>query len=133
MNWSVDDLKKTKVGQMPANQGALAKVQKHDTPINPMGGLLPAQSEQNPLPALEQKSKKRSRGKKRVACCITLIRFGMRSLDSDNLIAAHKGLRDAVCASLSLQDNDGRIIWQYSQVETKGQTGCLVIIEVKPS
>jgi len=40
-------------------------------------------------------------------------------------------LRDAVASALRVDDGDERTRWQYGQVETRGETGVVVCIEVE--
>ncbi len=93
-------------------------------------GTLPTKPKQNPVPALDQGKKTRPRGKRGVVVCVTLIRFGHKLLDDDNLRAAFKATRDSVSTSLGIDDGDRRLRWQYSQVETKGRVGSLVKLEL---
>ena len=46
---------------------------------------------------------------------VTFTRIGGRTLDSDNLASAFKGLRDAVAAWCGLDDGDKRVTWRYAQ------------------
>jgi len=61
---------------------------------------------------------------------VSLIGLRRRTLDDDNFNGACKHLRDAIAASLGLDDGDKRICWQYQQLQTKGREGVLVRIEV---
>lgn len=51
------------------------------------------------------------------------------AIDSDNNTAGCKPLRDAIAASLFLDDHDSQIRWEHGQMETRGEEGCLVRIE----
>ncbi len=46
---------------------------------------------------------------------VTITRWGPRKLDSDNLIAGCKALRDGIADRLGLDDADERIVWEYTQ------------------
>lgn len=46
---------------------------------------------------------------------VVLTRVGKRELDSDNLAAALKGVRDGVADSLRIDDGSGLVEWQYRQ------------------
>ena len=46
---------------------------------------------------------------------VTLTRIAPRSLDSDNLQGAFKGVRDEVSKWIGYPDNDPRIEWRYGQ------------------
>jgi hypothetical protein len=50
-------------------------------------------------------------------------------MDSDNLIAGLKPLRDAVALHLGLDDADRYIDWAYAQVTTTGPVGVVVLIK----
>lgn len=50
---------------------------------------------------------------------ITLVRFGPRKLDDDNLRGAMKGVRDGVADRLGVDDADPRITWEYQQEKGK--------------
>jgi hypothetical protein len=59
---------------------------------------------------------------------VTIVVFRRRLVDDDNLIGGCKYLRDAVAASLRV--DDGKIEWEYHQVKTAGRTGTAVKIEI---
>lgn len=46
---------------------------------------------------------------------ITLLRIGKRKVDSDNLQAMGKGLRDGIADALGIDDGDERHQWVYEQ------------------
>ena len=60
---------------------------------------------------------------------VSLIGLRRRTLDDDNFNGACKHLRDAIAASLGIDDGDPRIRWQYQQLQTTGREGVLVHIE----
>jgi len=60
---------------------------------------------------------------------VSIIRFGSKELDSDNLAFGCKWLRDAIADSLGIDDGDKRIKWQYGQILTAGPTGSMVTIQ----
>jgi hypothetical protein len=60
---------------------------------------------------------------------VSLVRFGPGLLDDDNLAGGFKPLRDAVAQRLGIDDADGRVRWEYGQVETRGPTGTIVKIQ----
>ena len=73
-------------------------------------------------------------------CTVTLTRYGIRKLDSDNLCAALKYVRDAVGESINpglaagRADDDDLIKWNYKQItgkEREGKVGVLIEIEIK--
>ena len=61
---------------------------------------------------------------------VSLIGLRRRPLDDDNYNGACKHLRDAIAASLGIDDGDKRICWQYQQLQTRGREGVLVRIEI---
>ncbi|TSA41471.1 MAG: hypothetical protein D4R57_00560 [Verrucomicrobiales bacterium] len=61
---------------------------------------------------------------------VSLIGLRARTLDDDNYVGACKHLRDAIAATLGIDDGDKRISWQYQQIQTRGREGVLVQIEV---
>lgn len=46
---------------------------------------------------------------------VTLTRIGPRTLDSDNLAGAFKGLRDQLAKLIGVDDGDPRVEWRYQQ------------------
>ena len=48
-------------------------------------------------------------------CVVHLTRFGPRLMDSDNLAASFKGIRDTVAELLKVDDGDERIRFEYNQ------------------
>lgn len=63
---------------------------------------------------------------------ISLVGHRRRKLDDDNFVGACKHLRDAIAASLGIDDGDPRLRWEYSQHETAGAEGVMVKIERVP-
>lgn len=60
---------------------------------------------------------------------VFLTRIAPRKLDSDNLAASFKHVRDAVARWLGIDDGDPRVVWHYDQ--TKGEPKeYAVVIEV---
>lgn len=60
---------------------------------------------------------------------VTLIRFGRKLLDNDNLQGGFKPLRDAIARWFNLDDADTVIQWEYGQQQTAGRTGTAVRLE----
>jgi len=52
---------------------------------------------------------------------ITITRIGPRKLDDDNLASACKYVRDAIAATIGVDDGNPGYTWQYSQ--RKGEYG----------
>lgn len=46
---------------------------------------------------------------------VRLTRIAPRELDTDNLAAGFKAVRDGVADWLGIKDNDPRVAWQYAQ------------------
>lgn len=69
-------------------------------------------------------------GGRKTRVVVSLVSLRKRILDDDNDVGAKKHLRDAIAASLGLDDGDKRFTWQYSQQPTTGREGVLVHIEV---
>lgn len=66
-----------------------------------------------------------------VAFCITIIVFGRKLMDKhDNLKSSVKPIVDSITAELGFRSDDDPLLhWQYGQVATDAETGCLVTIE----
>jgi hypothetical protein len=97
-------------------------------PARLVGSVLSTKPQPNPVPALDQKSKVRRGGTRRVALVITIIRVGKAMLDDDNLSSSFKGVRDAIAKSFGIDDRDPRVKWEYGQTQTRGPTGSIVKI-----
>ena len=69
-------------------------------------------------------------GGRKTRVVVSLVSLRKRILDDDNDVGAKKHLRDAIAASLGLDDGDKRFTWQYSQQPTTGREGIIVHIEV---
>lgn len=90
--------------------------------------------------ALEQDLSRRRSGQAGLAggadtasgCCVEvdLIACVHRRCDDDNITAGCKPLRDAVAASLGLDDGDPRLIFRVHQVVGSGPEGTLVMVTV---
>jgi len=61
---------------------------------------------------------------------VSLINFRRVELDFDGLVGAFKHIQDAVSKSLHLDDGDKRLKWQYQQLQTSGEEGVLVRVEL---
>lgn len=96
----------------------------------PLGGLAPGQPQQSQVSPLERLIQKRQKGKGGVEVVVTLIACRRRELDDDGNVASQKPLRDAIAASLGIDDGDKRIRFEYAQSETRAETGVIVKIEI---
>jgi hypothetical protein len=64
---------------------------------------------------------------------VTLIRYGVRLLDDDNLRSALKAVRDGVAKALGKDDSpDNGIVWTYRQEKKKGLNEVGISIEHIP-
>lgn len=61
---------------------------------------------------------------------ISLVAHRRKLTDDDNNTGSFKPLRDAIARSLGIDDGDARIAFECGQVETKGQEGTSVRIEI---
>lgn len=95
-----------------------------------VGGLEAASPERNKVPPLVGTVKARRQRKGRVVVRVVIIACRARLLDDDGAIFAAKPIRDAVCASLGIDDADARIQFRYGQVQTDGDQGMIVRISV---
>lgn len=103
----------------------------HIKRLNPhlfVGGVEKPLTQPNLKEALDRGRKAQKRGTQSLV--ISLVRYGRLRLDDDNLAGGFKPLRDAIARSLDVDDGDSRIRWQYGQIETRGQEGTAVRIEV---
>lgn len=93
-----------------------------------LGGLQTAE----PKPDRQCVGETADRAQKAGPCgvVICMVSFRRRTLDDDNLSGACKWLRDAIAASLGIDDGDSRLRWEYAQIETKGKEGTAVHISL---
>jgi hypothetical protein len=124
----LDDLLKTKVGQLPGNRERLEAARAHSSGL---GTVLAAQRKPDPVPALVEVAPVQRRSQRRVAIVVTLIRCGGKPLDDDNLTASYKVLRDSIATSFGVADNDRRIRWSYGQSPGPGAKGTVVKIDMR--
>jgi hypothetical protein len=103
-----------------------------------MGGMVSAKPQQGAGATLDGDAKARKGGGRRVArrdlkpshrLRVTLIAFRRRHLDDDNNV--FKDLRDAVAASLGLDDDDPRIRFDTGEHVTQGREGTLVSVAME--
>ena len=125
----LDELLKTKVGQLPGNRERLEQAGK--SAASGLGGLEVAKPKPHPIPALDPKQIAHGRSKKRVVIVVAIISYRRRELDETNLIAGAKPIQDCIAASLGVDDRDRRIKWEFRQVIGEGPEGTLVMINRK--
>lgn len=79
-----------------------------------------------------RKSKAPNADQTRSAFRVVVSIIGLRRipLDDDNFSGACKHVRDAIAASIGFDDGDKRLRWQYQQVQTSGEEGLIVRIEI---
>ena len=94
-----------------------------------LGRMAPAKQERNQVQPLDGGGKLRKQSSGGVVIVVTLIAFRHREIDDDANSYSCVPLRDAIAASLGLDDADKRIKFQYSQVVTRGDEGVLVKVE----
>lgn len=87
-------------------------------------------TERNIAQALDSISEARKRCEKSLEIRVTLTSYRASLLDRDNLIGGLKPLRDAIAASIGLDDSDEIITWEYHQLKTDGCEGTAVRIEM---
>lgn len=109
----------------------LPKAKFYETDSN-LGGVSNTECKHSPVETLERKAPRSKQGASGLGTSRPLIRVQIISLrakltDSDNLAA--KWLRDAISASLGIDDGDSRIEWEVSQVLTGGEQGVIVRVE----
>ena len=91
-----------------------------------LGAVSPAQPQPagyRPAPRAHPPQGRRPR---RLVVC--LVSFRRRLLDDDNHVGACKYLRDAIAATIGLDDADPRLRFEYAQCRTTGPEGVLVKI-----
>src|SRR5215475_8071437 len=64
---------------------------------------------------------KKSKGSVSCICEVSLIAFRRTEADDDGNISALKWLRDAIAATLGIDDGDKRVRWKYSSIVTTGK------------
>lgn len=94
--------------------------------FNPVGAVAKPEPQSNHVEPLACSRKIQKGGPYRFV--ISLVRFGPGTLDDDNLAGGFKPLRDAIAIELGIDDRDGRVRWEYGQIETRGPTGTIVKI-----
>ena len=62
---------------------------------------------------------------------ISLLGFRRTPLDDDNFVSACKHIRDGIAETIGCDDGDKRLRWQYQQIQTCGEEGLLVRIELQ--
>lgn len=105
----------------------------HIKAINPqlfsLGKMETSKPKQTAPRALDSGVEKHQASQNRVV--ISIIQLRRRVLDThDNARSACKPLVDAISATLHIDDADPRVRWQYGQVQTTGELGVIVKVEL---
>lgn len=103
----------------------------HIKKLNPhlfMGSVEKQLTQQNFTAALDSKRRRCKTGKSRLV--ISLVSYRRKLLDDDNLEGGLKPLRDAIAASIGIDDGDSGLVWKYGQIQTDGQQGTAVKIDL---
>lgn len=102
---------------------------------NPHAYDLGAFSSQVPQPVvtspLDRGVKKLKAFKGGVEIRVSIVALRKRLCDVDGNIGSFKPVQDAIASSLGIDDGDPRIQWEYGQIQTNGQEGLLVKIEMR--
>lgn len=85
----------------------------------------------DPAQALDRGGKKREAIKDGVEYRVAIIALRKRLADADNNVASFKNVQDSIAATLGIDDGDPRIQWEYGQIQTNGEQGLLVKIEMR--
>ncbi len=95
-----------------------------------VGRVATTSPEQPPVQTLVCQKQKPSSRKSRVEVRVVLIAFRRKLLDEhDSLAFSFKPLVDEIAATFGIDDADPRLSWEFHQIKTSGETGCLVRIE----
>lgn len=131
MKFDADSLSKTKVGRLPENQKRIAEAQRsigRNAAAAPVGGVEDPQPKPHKVPALDPRAQTHPGSERGLVVVVTIIRCSRTEIDSDNLVAGAKPIRDACAKSLGVDDRDRRIKWEYRQCIGEGPEGTLVKI-----
>jgi hypothetical protein len=82
----------------------------------------------NTTQAMDGGISKQAGGVQSMEICVVFVALIKRKLDDDNLIAALKPLRDAICTTIGIDDGSDIYKFYYEQQVTIGQEGVLVHI-----
>lgn len=92
-----------------------------------IGSKVEVRQQPKPEAALERHVPPKQGGKIRLV--VSIIGLRRRILDDDNFTAGNKPLRDAIAATLGIDDGDKRIEFQYGQVKVQGEQVTIVKID----
>lgn len=103
-------------------------VRKRNPHLYGAGQLEAGQSEPASPPPLVRRIENVAAGPAGVAYRIQITARRKRLLDDDNLIASIKPLRDAIAATLGIDDGDPRLCFECGQVKSSATEDCVVSI-----
>lgn len=83
---------------------------------SPLGGLETSHAKPAALPALDVRQAAQPSREAGVEYSVVMVAHLWRRFDDDNLVASLKPLRDAIAASIGIDDGDKRIQWHYYQI-----------------
>lgn len=129
--WTENDLRAYTTRRLKDESRARERMQsKHEASSN-LGAVVATRTERNKVQALDGaiKERRQRKGSVEPCCRVLLIACRHRELDDDSNVYSLKPLRDAIAASLGLDDADTRIRWDYGQAITPGEQGVIVRIE----
>lgn len=95
---------------------------------NPALGGVESSQQPKPPRALERNAQAKQSRERSLAVCVQIIGLRRRRLDDDNFAAGAKPLRDAIAASLAIDDGASAIRFEYAQAQTEGPEGTIVRI-----
>jgi len=131
VKFDVKRLLETPVGRLPENQNLIKAAQGSiggNAPAAPVAGVQDPQPKPHKVPALDPRAEVHPSSERGVVVVVTIVRCSHTEIDSDNLIAGAKAIRDACARSLGCDDRDKRIKWEYRQLIGEGPEGTLVKI-----
>lgn len=110
--------------EFPNASESFKRLNPHLFAVRPVETNLP---EPAPSPALDRRRAKHQTGEGSLAVRVVFIVACKRRLDDDNLQGACKPLRDAVAASLGIDDGSKRLTFEYHQIHSTDEG---VIVQV---
>ena len=113
--------------KLPANVSESTR--KRNPELYGLGAVSPAKPKRSGQRQSQAANADKARGSFRVV--VSIVGLRRIPLDDDNFIGSScKYVRDAIAASLGLDDGDRRLKFQYGQLQTSGDEGLIVRIEL---
>ncbi len=130
-NWTESDLRAFTQRRLKQEERARLEMQQnHETP-NPLARLQDSVHKPEARLALVGKPHRAHHRKQRAVIRVSIISVRRRLIDSDNLVAGAKQIRDALAEKLESDDSEySGIEWEYDQMTTRGTEGTLIRIEL---